>query len=132
MLAIAKYPQAYVDSCRAHVGARVAAWDALDGDTAALEPLFFNDLALVLELQFVHRLRKDEGKDGNPANEVRLLASSLIEHDGVLTFEKSLKLKPDTSVLGLAEGDAIALDRDPFVALAEAFYGQIEKAFLAA
>lgn len=81
MLAMAKYPSEYVARCRAQIDASVAAYDALDGDTAAFEPIFFNDLLLVLELQFVHRLRKFEGKDGNALNEVRLMAASLVEHD---------------------------------------------------
>ena len=135
MLAASKYPQDYVDACRARTARQVATYKkvataagtgkALD----AFEPEFFNDLVVVLECSFVHRLRGAEGKDGNTLNEVRALASSIIEHDGVLTIEKSMKLKPEASVLGLAAGDTIALDAKQFQRLADAFFAEIEQKF---
>jgi hypothetical protein len=71
---------------------------------AAFEPVFFNNLVLSLDAHFVHRTRAIEGKDGNPLNEVRVLCSSLMLHDGVLTAEKSIKLVPQKSVLGIGFG----------------------------
>jgi hypothetical protein len=38
----------------------------------AFEVLFFNNMALVLDRYFVHRLRMVTGKDGNPLNEVEM------------------------------------------------------------
>ena len=74
---------------------------------------------------YVHRLRKAEGKDGNALNEVRMLAASLLEHDGVLTADSSVKYDPAKSVTGLAIGKRIALDRKSFERLAEAFFAEI-------
>ena len=128
MLAASRYDQDYLDARRAAVDRRVTAYDALGADDA-FGVLFFNALVLELELSFVHRVRNREGKDGNPLNEVRLLSASLLENGAVLGDGKAMKVKPETSVLGLAEGDEIALTRDDFTRLATAFFAEIEKKY---
>jgi hypothetical protein len=45
----------------------------------SFEPVFFNNLMLVLENYFVYRSQTPELKDGNPANEVRVLYQSCIK-----------------------------------------------------
>ena len=72
----------------------------------AFAPLFFGNLVVVLDGYFVHRTRAIEGKDGNPLNEVRMLCSSILGHDGVLAADGTIKYKPEASVLGLAVGKA--------------------------
>jgi hypothetical protein len=135
MLAVTKYPPEYVDTCRAAMAAQIKAYKRLAkaaGDGAprtAFEPLFFNNLVLVLNAYFVHRTRALEGKDGNPMNEVRMLGNSILDNDAVLTAEKAIKFKPETSVLGLAIGDRIALDEKAFSRLADAFFTAIEGTF---
>ena len=74
-------------------------------------------------------LRKVEGKDGNPLNEVRMLCSSLLTNDGVLAADKTIKYTPETSVLKLRVGDEIRLDDAQFHRLLEAFLAGIEKRF---
>ena len=147
MLGVSSYPQDYVDHCRDSVRAQVAAYvdlaaaargaaagDAagVEGAIAAFEPRFFHNLILVLDACFVHRLRKTEGKDGNPLNEVRVLCTSLLANDGVLAKDSQIKLKPETSVLGLAPGDEIRLTQDDFVRLADAFFAELEARFVEA
>ena len=81
----------------------------------AFEPLLFNNMTLVLDRYFVHRLRTTTGKDGNPINEVELLADSLMNNGGQLRGNNSIKYKPEESVLKLEPGDPIkrqALDDD--------------------
>lgn len=39
------------------------------------------------------------GKDGNPLNEVELLADSLMNNEGILRGNNVIKLIPDQSVL---------------------------------
>jgi hypothetical protein len=78
---------------------------------------------------FVHRLRKAEGKDGNPANEVRVLATSIMENDGRLVAEKTIRLRPETSVLGYAPGDEIALDEAAFTRLADGYFAEVQTRF---
>lgn len=130
MLARNTFPLDYIESCRRRVDAQVATWKAgVKKPSAEAETVFFNNLVLVLELAFVHRLRGREGKNGNPLNEVRLLAASLLENDGRLVADKQIKLKPETSVLGLAVGDEIALTEADFARLSDAYFTSMMEIF---
>ena len=136
MLGRSSYDQDYIDTCRAKVAAQLSAYEALataarngaqlDAQIDAFEPLFFNNMVLVLDALFVHRLRTKEGKDGNPLNEVRALSESLTENDGVLAVAKSIKHKRESSILHLEVGDQIALGASDFQRLAEAYFAEIE------
>jgi hypothetical protein len=113
MLGRNHYEQDYIDRSRERIGAQLAAYDALkakakgaDAEIAAFEPLFLNDLVQVLDHLFVHRLRKMEGKDGNPLNEVRALCDSL-----------------------MSNGDEVRLDEDGFRRLSDGFFAEIESRF---
>jgi hypothetical protein len=128
MLCMTTYPQEYVDSCRARVETAAAAFPQLDAD-ADREPIWFNNLVIVLEACFVHRARAQELKDGNPVNEVRLLAASLLTNGGRLLADKQIRLDPDRSVLGLRVGDPIALTASDFDRLAKAYLAEIEIKF---
>jgi hypothetical protein len=142
MLCNNAYSPDYVAAARAHIAASVDAFRAIDtaadGDPAlrdavdAFEPTFFNALVLALDGHFTHRGRTVEGKDGNPANEVRLLCTSLTENGGVLVADKGIKLRAADSVLGLEPGDPIAVRADGFVRLADGFFAVIEERFTAA
>ena len=84
MLSMDKYPQEYIDECRANVDAAVSAYEnlattakaqhdaPLDAALESFEPFFYNNMVVVLEGYFVHRARAIERKDGNPLNEVRV------------------------------------------------------------
>lgn len=133
MLAMSRYPQEYVERCRARMAADVAAYDAVAaaaGEASErFEPAFFNNLLLALDHWFTHRGRGLEGKDGNTLNEVRVLSDSLTEYDGVVTLDKTIRLRPESSVLGLAAGDPIALTRADFERLSAAFLREIEQRY---
>jgi hypothetical protein len=135
MLGKNSYPPEYVKQCRANVDELVRSYRKLattakaNAALAKFEPQFFNHLVLALDEYFVHRLRGVEGKDGNPCNEVRMIADSVMLHGGVLTIEKSIKLEPETSVLGLEPGARIALDEKSFARLADAYFDTIEAKF---
>ncbi len=143
MLGVKSYPRTYVDACRAKIAADVDAYRAIaaaasDGNSpkageaiVAFEPVFFNNLVIVLDSYFMHRLRTLEGKDGNPANEVRVLAASLMSAGGKLEPDKTIKLVPAKSVLGHAAGDEISLSETDFLALSAAYFDEIEKRFMA-
>jgi hypothetical protein len=114
--------------------------EAIDGTAAAdprvaaaldaFEPLFCNNMTLVLDRYFVHRLRGVAGKDGNPLNEVELLSDSLINNDGVLRGNNVVKLVADRTVLKLDVGDPIRLSAAEFERLSKAFLTEIRSRFL--
>jgi hypothetical protein len=96
----------------------------------AFEPLFFNNMTLVLDRYLVHRLRVVTGKDGNPLNEVELMSDSLMNNDGVLRGNNVIKVIPDQSVLKLNIGDQIRLSAAQFERLCKAFLIEIRSRFL--
>lgn len=138
------YPRAYVEGCRAHLRAQLTAYrqaanaarqpgepkPPADTPFGRLEPVFFNNLVVVLDTWFVRRARGVEGRDGNPLNEVRLLRRSLTENGGQLVRDRFVHLDPETSVLGHRSGDPIQLTEEQFVELAEAFLEEIEKRYV--
>lgn len=132
MLCMNKYPQEYVDDCKQRLQDQLVAYRELPAGPArdVFEPLFFNNLVLVLECYFVHRTRGLEGKDGNPLNEVRLLIGSLLENKQRFKVEKAIKYKPEASILQFRVDDPIALSEAQFCRLAEAFFAEIQRKFV--
>ena len=122
MLGRKTYTQQELDHARASVERQLA--------VGAGDPEFFEAALLALDRRFVHRIRAVSGKDGNPLNEVELLVDSIMDNGGVLAVGTVIKYRPETSVLGLAAGDAIRLDADAFERLASAFLREIEARFL--
>lgn len=97
---------------------------------AAFERLLFNNMTLVLDRYFVHRLRASTGKDGNPLNEVELLADSLINNGGKFRGNNVIKYKPEDSVLKLEPGDQIELSATGFERLSKAFLSDLDAKFV--
>ena len=141
MLGRKTYTQAEYDHAKKAVDQQLAAYKKLvkavdaTGDpkvTAALEsfePLFLNNMTMVLDRYFVHRIRPVTGKDGNPLNEVELMTESLLD-DGVFRANKVIKLDPDESVAKIEFGDKIAMNVAQFERLAKAFFAELEARFL--
>ena len=144
MLGTNAYPAAYVQAARAEIAGQIQAYRDLvgaaskasgmsltriDAALAAFEPAFFNNLLIALEMRFVHRLRGVEGKDGNPLNEVRMLAASLLGNGGVLAPDSTIRYGTGKTVLGIDIGDRIALNADDFESLCAAFLAEIERKF---
>jgi hypothetical protein len=144
MLGRKDYTQEELDHAKQTVSQLLAAYKKLakaidaTADTKAtaaleaLEPLLFNNMILVLDRYFVHRIRPVSGKDGNPLNEVELLAESLIDNDGVLRGNKVIKLVPGDAVLQLEIGDRIKLNAAQFERLAKAFLAELDARFVSA
>jgi hypothetical protein len=129
-----------IDRANAVIDRQLDAYRALAATTsggageaalAAFDPHFFDNLVLTLDRFFVHRVRAVSGKDANPLNEVELLVESLLVGDTLRT-NKVIKWVPENTVLGLADGDPIALSEAQFTALADAFFAELESRFLPA
>ena len=136
MLSVNKYPRKHVDQCRARITAQLKAYDAIVTDglgksksRGAFDAEFFNNLVVVLDASFMHRSRTLELKDGNPANEVRMLSASILQNDGVLAGDKTIKYAADKSIAGIAIGESISLDAARFNALFKAYFKEIEAKF---
>jgi hypothetical protein len=144
MLSVSKYGKDYIEHCRARVRSQVSAYEELvvrarnlvgteqeplNRAFGEFEPTFYNNMVLMLDSCFTHRARGQEGKDGNPVNEVRLLCASLTENGGKLVDEKGIRLKPEKSVLGYAVGDDIRLTEVDFLKLADAFFDAMEQKY---
>ena len=132
MLGRKDYTQEELDNARAAVAAQLAAFRQLGSTSGAgdLEPVLFTNMALVLDRYFVHRLRMTAGKDGNPVNELELIADSLLNNGGVLRGNNVVKYDPETSVLGLRPGDRIEITADDFERLADAFLVELDARFV--
>ena len=134
MLGVKSYEQSYVDECRSNVESLLRSYEAVASTSKSaavkdFEPKFFNDMVLALDHFFMHRLRGQEKKDGNPLNEVRVLSASLMEHGGIMTADGTINLKAEESVTGIDYGEQILLDENTFTKLAEAFLAEIEEKF---
>jgi hypothetical protein len=140
VLGMKKYTRAYIDASRARVDAHVTAYKKLVAAAEkagtsqkaldAFDSTFFNNMVLVLDHLFVHRLRTIEGKDGNALNEVRILGDSIMLNGGTMSSDRSIKLKPESSILGYGNGDEIKLKKADFEQLAKAFFAEIEDKYL--
>jgi hypothetical protein len=136
MLGIKNYGREYIDACRARVDADLEAYRRVAGATtdstalAAFEASYFNNMVLLLDTLFVHRLRTVEGKDGNPMNEVRVLCDSMLNNGNMMRPEKTIKLVPAKTVLKHDFGDEIKLSEADFVKLSDAYFAEIESKFL--
>ncbi len=135
----------YVAPCRAYVRSHVATFSNLatatdtDGHGKAtslgsavegFEPVFVNNMVIVLDASLCHRSGTMQRKDGNPLTEVRMLSASLMGHDGLRDADNKIKLSPATSVPKHNLGDEIRLSQDDFARLADAlFLGEIDVSY---
>lgn len=143
MLAMNKYPQTYIDSCRSRVDAQLdefrnlaaaaktieAKNPSFDKAFAAVESAFFNNMIIVLDSYFTYRTRAVEKKDGNPINEVRVMASSMLSNGEIMMADSTITLNPAKSVLKYEIGDKIRVTEQDFELIAKAFFDEIEVKF---
>jgi len=145
MLGRKNYTQEEIDQGKAALDQQLAAYKKLakaltsaaidneiDSAIESFEAHFFNNMTLVMDRYFVHRLpgADYEGKDGNPLNEVRILCDSLMNNNGIMRGDKQIKLTPERSVLKLNIGDSIHLTEEEFERLSAAFFAELERRFL--
>ncbi len=58
-----------------------------------------------------------------------MLCNSILQNEGVLSADKTIKFKPETSVLKLQIGDEIRLDDAQFSLIFRAFFTEIQQKF---
>lgn len=142
MLDVSKYQKEYIDDCKTRVNAQLATYKRLIAECKNkegrnepslyiaidyFEAEFFNNLVILLEAFFVHRLRD---KEGNLLNEVRILANSMITNNNIMLADKTSKLDPDKSILKLKPGESIKINEEQFSKLSDAFFEEIKKKYL--
>jgi hypothetical protein len=130
MLGRKDYTPEEIADGRAAVKAQLAAYKKVaSAADEEVEAVYFNNMVLVLDRWYVHRVRPVSGKDTNPLTEVELLVESIRDHGGVFTPNKVIKYVPEASVLKLEAGDRIAVTAKQFDALAKAFFAELEARF---
>lgn len=127
MLAVSSYKPDYVKACHASLADQLERFRALPAGKAkdAFAPGYFNAMLLVLDSYFLHRQRSNEGKEGGPLNELRMLCDGIKDNAGVLAKNSTIKYAAAKSVTGINVGQAITLDAQRFEALADAVFGDI-------
>jgi hypothetical protein len=123
------YTSDEIEDCRDNADSLLAAWGANEVEDATLESLVFSQAVVVLDAWFIHRSRDLEGADGNPMNEVRVLAGSVVGNDGVVRVEGPITWDPPRTVLGLAVGDEVEVTADGYERLAAAYLSAIEATY---
>lgn len=123
MLAVKSYDACYIKA----VHDRIAAALAVVPD----DPRMLNELIVALDASFVHRMRGQEGKDGNPLNEVRMLANAIITNKSVFNADSTIKYNSDKSITGQIIGKDIALNRRTVERLLAAVIKEIRTRFAA-
>jgi len=134
MLGTKTYEKKYMDACQANITGQLKAYNELLAQTNGnavenFELLFFNNLVVVLDAFFVHRLRGLEGKYGNPLNEVRVLANSILYNKSIMNEDNTIKMKPENSVRKLKLGHTIKFTQPQFTLLAKMFFEEIQKKY---
>src|SRR6266536_3112702 len=102
MLGRKNYTRQEIDAGRARIESALRAYRRLPvaATKGEFEAVFFNNLVLLLDYMFVHRLTGIEGKDGNPLNEVRVLCNSLVLNQGKVRVDK-LPAWPNSAGAGI-------------------------------
>jgi hypothetical protein len=130
MLGVNSYSKDYVASVRRNIADLLKKYHASSNEKyGELEPVLFNHMLLALDSYFVHRLRGQEKKDGNPLNEVRMLVATIQSHGGKLAADSTIKYSPEKSVLKYQIGDDIQMTADDFEKLATEFLAEVESKF---
>ena len=103
MLGRKDYTTEEVDHGKAAVKEQLAAFKRLaklmpsgSGPPRSFETTYFDNMAIVLDRYYVHRIRPATGKDCNAINEVELITDSLMNNGRILRATTSSSTFPRT------------------------------------
>lgn len=85
-----------------------------------------NNLTLVLDRLYGHRLRMVTGKEGTPLNEVELIVDSLMNNKGVFRVGNVVNYIPAQSMIKLKVGDKVRITAEEFEPLSAGFFAELE------
>lgn len=128
MLSVKSYSADYRLRCRLRLNTLLDGLATLS-IPQKIELALCNELLLALDNSFCHRMRGQEGKGGNPLNEVRMLTNSILNNAAILAADNTIKYNAEKSVAGIALGSPIELDRAAFAKLSAAFFDEIDRRF---
>lgn len=135
LLSISKYPSEFVLMCSLRVDEQLSSYASIkqaagDGaEIASFELLFLENMVLSLDSLFGHRARGQEGKDGNPLNEVRMICGTLMRGESCLRADSTIRYDPAKAVLGTRIGDPIPWTTEGIGRLCHAFLDEIGKKY---
>ncbi len=129
MLGVKKYLKVSINSCRKKGNANIDAFEKITSSSEIFEAVYFNNMVLVLEHMFVHCMREQEGKDGNPLNEVRMISDSILTNNNKLLADNTIKYIDSKSVLKISLEQVISLTAKDFIKLSNAYLDEMEKKF---
>lgn len=136
MLCTTIYTQEYINSSYAKIADQIVVYEklrsAMADDPAAgaalskFESVFFNNLVILLDSLFNNRCRTIELRDGNPLNEVRMIANAMQYNSYIFIADEDVSYSTEKSVLKYQFGDEISINAEGFDELFEAFFREIE------
>lgn len=137
VLSVKSYPADFVEASRARFVSLLDAYRRLTETLPAgsltvaseFEHRFVHAVLVSLDAAFVHRVRAQEGKDGNALNEVRMLAESILANDGVLAPNTTIKYVAARSVTGVDIGQPIGPGIDSVHALVMTVHDEIRSRY---
>jgi hypothetical protein len=129
MLSVKKYTKEHVSFCKKKIQNDISIFESQKIANADFEQAYFNNMVVVLESMFMHRMRGQEGKDGNPLNEVRMLCGSLMLGQTKLKDDTTIKYVPEKSVAKIKIGSGIEINGKVFKELADKFFKEIERKY---
>lgn len=118
------YPQEYVDSCQQQIESQLSEMRDMPPVPTSFAHRLAGHLVIVMDACFAQRVRGVDGKDGNPLNEVRVLAQSLMQGTTVME-DSTISWEPEKLVLGLAVDDDIELSVKDVDRLQQAFFAEM-------
>lgn len=141
MLGARKFNRQYIESCREKINTQLLAFERLKTALQQVRPaqhhlhialedfeyIFFSSLIVVMDTQFVHRIRSIEPETEGALNEVRLLSNAILHHHGCLTEDLSIQYHPQRSLLRFEIGREIVLTSADFTIIKNAFFNELEE-----